>query len=86
MKVVFERGENLEALGMLYHGQCFKYDSHVYMKIRLKCSGFSYQKGGSQDACLNLKSGTMRLLPKDLCVNVVEAVAHISNKKGQQCG
>ncbi len=49
-------------VGHLMNGDTFRYESYLYMHFRPGCSGFTPHINNSMVCCLNLKSGTMRLL------------------------
>ena len=56
------------------YGDSFMYDTHLYMLIRTQCSGFeAYYDKANMRRALNLKSGTMRLLPRNTIVERVNA-------------
>ena len=48
----------------LPYGKIFQYDSYFYMKVFEKLEGFNIKSPNGAYMCVNLKIGTLRLLPK----------------------
>lgn len=60
MKIVNDRGLNSVPAGHAVDGCTYRHQSHLYIKVRLKCIGLSDVRG--KVALVNLKHGTTRLV------------------------
>ncbi len=68
MKVNIHKEYGDTRVGDLHNGETFMYESYLYMHFRPGCSEFSHNQPRNSVCCLNLKSGTMRLLDQDQMV------------------
>lgn len=72
-----------KTLDDLKRGDCFLYDEkHFYMKIDLKCDGLTAAFSTSKVTVMNLRYGSVRLLPKDTIVKeVLDGEIDLFNKE-----
>jgi len=73
MKVVESRTESNAVAGDFDCGMTFMYDGYLYMALRVGCKDFEHEIPDGKICAVNLKSGTMRLLTKDLAVLRMES-------------
>lgn len=62
MKINVHKEYGDTKVGDLQNGETFMYDGYLYMHFRPGCQRFSHDQPRRSVCCLNLKSGTMRLL------------------------
>lgn len=60
-------------VGHMSNGETFMYENYLYMHFRPGCSGFTHTMNGRMVCCLNLKSGTMRLLDQGQMVQKMKS-------------
>jgi len=87
MKVITQPTDRqYPSIGLLSTGDTFQYERFQYMKIRIKCAGLycnTRHENYPYDthklcACVNLKSGTIRLLERETEVLSTKAEAHVT--------
>ena len=71
MKIVNDRSHEAARADHCIDGYTYRYQSHLYMKVRLKCVGLSDIRG--KVALVNLKHGTTRLIDRDEYITPVPA-------------
>jgi len=81
MKLIVDCEDKTIRVGDISYGDCFYFNGYVYMLVRLQCNGLQFSKPTETQVCVNLKSGTMRLLHQTTVVSKVTAKAHIKLTK-----
>ena len=77
--IIEESRNGFTKLADVEYGETFKFSTYVYMKVRLRCEGLSASLKGGHTSCMNLNSGTVRLLPNDQSVVLVKLEATLTS-------